>query len=80
MGHAATSRCVSPQRAGGEQQVDATFCPDAPPTALPSTPVPQLLPHWVEGVIILLRLQLEAQGGVDGDDAAAGGNSELDDL
>lgn len=82
VGDPAASSTVALQGAGGEQQVDSSFLfisfSSAPSTPVSSTlPSSPLLLPLVAGVdvVFLLRLQLKAQGGVDGDDAAAGGNT-----
>ncbi len=71
----AASRPVALQRAGGEQQVESFFLPPTTPSILSSSPL--LLPVVGVGGVVLLRLQLKAQGGVEGDDAAAGGNRKF---
>ncbi len=83
VGNPAASSTVGLQRAGGEQQVDSSFFfISSSSSSAPSAPVSSTLPSLLllplvvgMGVVFLLRLQLKAQGGVDGDDAAAGGNT-----
>lgn len=61
--HPTASGTVALQWAGEEQQVESS-------SAAPSSPL--VLP-LVE--VVVLRLQLKAQGRVEGDEAAAGGNT-----
>lgn len=68
--HPTASGAVALQRAGGEQQVGSSFVSSSAPSAAHSSPL--VLP-LVE--VVVLRLQLKAQGGVEGDDAADGGNT-----
>lgn len=65
--HPTASGTVALQWAGEEQQVESSFVSSS---AAPSSPL--VLP-LVE--VVVLRLQLKAQGRVEGDEAAAGGNT-----
>lgn len=77
--NATASSIVTFQRAGGEHQVESSFFINSSSSAS-STPMSSTLPRAPPTlsllvVVFVLRLQLKAQGGVDGDDAAAGGNT-----
>lgn len=76
--HPAASSTVALQRAGGEQQVESFFfiSSSSSSSAPPTPPSSRLLLSLVVAVV-LLRLQLVAQGGVDGDEAAARGNRKF---
>lgn len=65
---------VALPRAGGEQQVNPTFFVSSSSSA-PSAAAPPLASPLLVEVEVLLRLQLKAQGGVEGNEAAAGGRT-----
>lgn len=77
------SSTVTLHRAGGEHQVDSFFINSSSSSAS-STSISSTLPRsslaltQLVLVVLVLRLQLKAQGGVDGDDATAGRNAVSD--
>lgn len=83
MRNTTASSTVTPQRAGREHQVYSSFINTSSSSSTSSTPMSSTLPRSPLDVTLLvvevvLRLQLKAQGGVDGDDAAAGGKTVSD--
>ena len=75
--HPAASSPVALQRAGGEQQVESFFFISSSSSSAPPTPPSSRLLLSLVVAVVLLRLQLVAEGGVDGDDAAAGANRKF---
>lgn len=75
--HPAASSTVALQRAGGEQQVESFFFISSSSSSAPPTPPSSRLLLSLVVAVVLLRLQLVAQGGVDGDEAAARGNRKF---
>lgn len=66
--HPAASGAITLQRAGREQQVHSLFCISFP---APTPPSARRLVLLVATVVVVLRLQLKGQSGVQGNDAAA---------
>lgn len=75
--HPAASSTVALQRTGGEQQVESFFFISSSSSSAPPTPPSSRLLLSLVVAVVLLRLQLVAQGGVDGDEAAARGNRKF---